>query len=79
MEPLIGEQRASLLTSDRGSVAMTEAEKKKKYEFMDMAKKLIKSKMYIVGTMTMSVILFVSTGIQFWLTDYYINVLGFDR
>jgi hypothetical protein len=41
--------------------------------------KLLKSKMYLVGTLTMSVILFVSTGIQFWLTDYYINVLNFDR
>jgi hypothetical protein len=35
--------------------------------------------MYLVGTLTMSVILFLSTGIQFWLTDYYINVLHFDR
>ena len=35
--------------------------------------------MYLVGTLTMSVILFVSTGIQFWLTDYFINVLDFDR
>lgn len=44
-----------------------------------MMKKLLKSKMYIVGTLTMSIILFVSTGIQFWLTDYFINVLHFDR
>lgn len=35
--------------------------------------------MYFVGTMTMSIILFVSTGIQFWLTDYFINVLHFGR
>ena len=35
--------------------------------------------MYFVGTMTMSIILFVSTGIQFWLTDYFINVLKFER
>lgn len=35
--------------------------------------------MYLVGTLTMSIILFVSTGIQFWLTDYFINVLNFDR
>lgn len=27
----------------------------------------------------MSIILFVSTGIQFWLTDYFINVLHFDK
>ena len=27
----------------------------------------------------MSVILFVSTGVQFWLTDYFIKVLHFDR
>lgn len=58
---------------------MSAAEKKKKYEFFEMAKKLLKSKMYIIGTLTMSVILYVSTGIQFWLTDYYINVLHFDR
>lgn len=51
------------------------AERKKKYEFFEMAKHLIRSKMYIVGTLTMSVILFVSTGIQFWLTDYFIRVL----
>ena len=44
-----------------------------------MMKKLIKSKMYLVGTLTMSVVLFVSTGIQFWLTDYFINVLGYNR
>ena len=44
-----------------------------------MMKKLIKSKMYLVGTLTMSIILFVSTGIQFWLTDYFINVLDFNR
>ena len=44
-----------------------------------MVKKLLKSKMYFVGTMTMSVILFVSTGIQFWLTDYFINVLNFEK
>ena len=42
-------------------------------------KKLLKSKMYLVGTLTMSIILFVSTGIQFWLTDYFINVLHFEQ
>ena len=42
-------------------------------------KKLLKSKMYIIGTLTMSVILFVSTGIQFWLTDYFVNVLHCDQ
>jgi hypothetical protein len=41
--------------------------------------RLMKSKMYLVGTFTMAVILYVSTGIQFWLTDYYINVLGFAK
>lgn len=44
-----------------------------------MMRKLLQSKMYIVGTLTMSVILFVSTGVQFWLTDYFIKVLHFDR
>lgn len=34
-------------------------------------KKLLKSKMYLVGTLTMSIILFVSTGVQFWLTDLF--------
>jgi hypothetical protein len=43
-----------------------------------MMKLLLKSKMYLVGTLTMSVILFVSTGVQFWLTDYFINVLKFE-
>jgi hypothetical protein len=43
-----------------------------------MMRLLLKSKMYLVGTLTMAVILFVSTGVQFWLTDYFINVLKFD-
>lgn len=44
-----------------------------------MLGKLWKSKMYFVGTMTMAIILFVSTGVQFWLTDYFVYVLKFDR
>lgn len=44
-----------------------------------MMKKLFGSKMYLVGTLTMSIILFVSTGIQFWLTDYFIYTLHFKR
>ena len=40
--------------------------------------KLAKSKMYLVGTFTMAVILYVSTGIQFWLTKYFTDVLKFD-
>ncbi len=47
-------------------------------QFSYMFSKLMKSKMYLVGTFTMAVILYVSTGIQFWLTDYYISVLGFS-
>ena len=42
-------------------------------------KKLIKSKMYLIGTFTMACILFVSTGIQFWMTDYFVNVEKFDE
>lgn len=41
-------------------------------------RRLLKSKLYIIGTLTMSVILFVSTGVQFWLTDYFVNVLKCD-
>ena len=41
--------------------------------------KLVKSKMYLVGTFTMAVILYVSTGIQFWLTKYFTDVLGFEE
>ena len=41
--------------------------------------RLLKSKMYLVGTFTMAVILYVSTGIQFWLTKYFIDVLGFEE
>jgi len=52
--------------------------KKKKRTYFQNLKKLVKSKLYLVGTFTMSVILFVSTGIQFWLTDYYENVMNFD-
>lgn len=39
---------------------------------------LMKSRMYLVGTFSMAVILYVSTGVQFWLTKYFIDVLGFD-
>ena len=39
--------------------------------------RLAKSRMYLVGTFTMAVILYVSTGIQFWLTKYFIEVLHF--
>lgn len=35
--------------------------------------------MYLVGTFTMAVILYVSTGIQFWLTKYFVDVLLFDE
>lgn len=41
--------------------------------------KLFRSRMYLVGTFTMAVILYVSTGIQFWLTKYFIEVLGFEE
>lgn len=41
--------------------------------------KLVSSKMYLVGTFTMAVILYVSTGIQFWLTKYFVEVLGFEE
>jgi len=41
--------------------------------------RLAKSKMYLVGTFTMAVILFVSTGIQFWLTTYMIETLNFPK
>lgn len=39
---------------------------------------LRKSKMYLVGAFSMAVILYVSTGIQFWLTKYFIDVLGYE-
>lgn len=39
---------------------------------------LMRSKMYLVGTFSMAVILYVSTGIQFWLTKYLIEVLGYE-
>jgi len=35
--------------------------------------------MYLVDTFTMAVILFVSTGIQFWLTKYLIDSLGYPE
>lgn len=41
--------------------------------------KLFRSRMYLVGTFTMAVILYVSTGIQFWLTKYFIDVLHFEE
>jgi hypothetical protein len=44
-----------------------------------MLRKLVKSKMYLVGTFTMAVILYVSTGIQFWLTKYFVDVLHFEE
>lgn len=39
---------------------------------------LMRSKMYLVGAFSMAVILYVSTGIQFWLTKYFIDVLGYE-
>lgn len=30
-------------------------------------------------TLAMSTVYFVITGIQFWLTEYMVNVLSFDR
>ena len=42
-------------------------------------KKLFRSKMYLIGTSTMAAILFVSTGIQFWMTDYFVNVQNYDE
>ena len=42
-------------------------------------KKLARSKMYLIGTFTMASILFVSTGIQFWMTDYFVNVEKFNE
>lgn len=36
---------------------------------------LLKSKIYILCTLSFSVLLYVSTGIQFWITDYFIKVL----
>ena len=35
--------------------------------------------MYLIAILTMSVMLFVSTGIQFWMTNYFIEVLHFKR
>lgn len=35
--------------------------------------------MYLIAILTMSVMLFVSTGIQFWMTNYFIEVLHFTR
>lgn len=38
----------------------------------------MRSKMYLVGAFSMAVILYVSTGVQFWLTKYFIDVLGYE-
>lgn len=70
----------SMITSnDEDNPIVSTPIKSNRYNFWVMMKKLLKSRMYLVGTLTMSVILFVSTGIQFWLTDYFINVLKIDR
>ena len=57
----------------------TKEHHKKQYNLSVMFCKLMKSKMYLVGTFTMAVILYVSTGVQFWLTNYFIEVLKFDQ
>ena len=54
------------------------ADQKQKYKLKTMLGKLARSKMYLVGTFTMAVTLYVSTGIQFWLTKYLIEELGND-
>lgn len=56
----------------------TKKRKRKHAPYLKNMKRLLKSKMYLIGTLTMSCILFVSTGIQFWLTDYFTNVMGFE-
>ena len=35
--------------------------------------------MYIIAILTMSIMLFVSTGIQFWMTNYFTEVLHFSQ
>jgi MFS family permease len=75
IDTLIEGRPVSILTDAQE----TESEKGRKYEFKFMMRKLLKSKMYLVGTFTMAVILYVSTGIQFWLTKYFVDVLHFDE
>lgn len=35
--------------------------------------------MYLVGAFSMAVTFYVATGAQFWLTKYFIDVLGFEE
>jgi hypothetical protein len=81
IEPLDDLKRNSVITDGNSNEVQVidEKEKKKRYKLSFMFCKLMKSKMYLVGTFTMAVILYVSTGIQFWLTKYYIDVLGFSE
>lgn len=40
---------------------------------------LMRSKMYLVGAFGMAIAFYVSTGAQFWLTKYFIDVLGIEK
>ena len=42
----------------------------------DKLKSLISNKSFICLTLSLSVLYFVITGIQFWISDYFIVVLG---
>lgn len=77
IETLIdGAQWSNHSPSELPSQETLAAEHHQKYKLRTMLGKLGKSKMYLVGTFTMAVTLYVSTGIQFWLTKYLIEVLG---
>ena len=79
IENFIDQKDSILTTQNADAIDNNKEAQKKHYKLSYMFGRLMKSKMYLVGTFTMAVILYVSTGIQFWLTDYYINVLGFAK
>lgn len=79
-EPFNDLKRDSIITDSPASPPSNENTQgtARNYDLKYMFCHLMKSRMYLVGTFSMAVILYVSTGIQFWLTKYFIDVLGFD-
>ncbi|XP_051912704.1 sphingosine-1-phosphate transporter SPNS2-like [Hippocampus zosterae] len=54
---------------------VVEGRRQKRPGYFYLLRVLFRSRIYVLASLTFSVLLFVSTGIQFWLTDYFINVL----
>jgi MFS family permease len=58
---------------------VVEGNRQKRPGYFYLLRILYRSRIYVLASLTFSVLVFVSTGIQFWLTDYFINVLKVNQ